>query len=372
MNFSILKDLNQVRQYENRWRSAIKNQGICCPFAGYDWITEYCKQILSSRNIFIGIYNEQDKFVMLPFYFENGEISLIGDRFFDYKDAIAQSNDIPDIASFLVNTKAHTIRLSNLREDALLYSLTKFNKDNNFLIIEKDLFNSPYLKIEGNNWEGYYNNLSRNSRDIIKRRIKKLASLGQVSFGYCKNRRELDEVINIMYEQHIKRRESLGQNKSLFLNSRNRIFFNTVCEKLFLDSNLYMFYLKLDEKIIATAFCFLGNDVLYYYIPTFDCGYKDCSPGRILLFNIIKFSFDSEFREFDFMIGEEDYKLHWNAELRKIREVVLFRRNLKGTISLVATSVFFAWEAILRLLGKTKLRTIKRTTLRIFYKTSKK
>lgn len=371
MNFLILKDLNQFQQYENQWRSVQINQNIHCPFAGYDWITEYCRYLLTDKELFISINFQQNKFIMLPFYVENkktGVISLIGNKFFDYRDALAGLSDIPGVIDFLLNTKAHTVRLPNLREDAFLFSLAKFNKNNKFHVLERDLFNSPYLRIEGKTWEEYYNNLSRNSKDVMKRKIKKLSFLGQVSFGYCKERSELKEVINTMYAQHIKRRKLLGQNRSLFLYSKNKDFINALCERLFLDSKLYMFYLKLNEKIIASALCFLENSALYYYIPTFDCDYKSCSPGRILLYHIIKFSFDNGFKEFDFMIGEEDYKLHWNTQARKIKEVILFRRNFKGGLSLFASRISFAWKGILGFLSKTKLRTVKRAAFKIFYK----
>lgn len=69
--------------------------------------------------------------------------------------------------------------------------------------------------------------------------------------------------------------------------------------------------LKLDDEIVACCYNFVHRNVMYYSMPAFADMYKQYSPGRLLLMDLIKGAFeDKSIREFNFMRSEYSYK-HW-------------------------------------------------------------
>ncbi len=56
----------------------------------------------------------------------------------------------------------------------------------------------------------------------------------------------------------------------------------------------------------------------YYWLPAFDAELRALSPGRILLHELLRSSHDADDREFDFLLGDEDYKWYYATHARVI------------------------------------------------------
>ena len=330
---------NDLDRYKALWVKAEQNHiATRHPFLDFDCFKIYAKHFLRNGQLKISIYEEKNKVVIFPMFYKQrvlGKIAFIGEKMFDYGDIIANSTEFFQATDFLEQGGICAAEFAKVREDSPLLSLVKALSSKNqkkWGVFITDSVKSPYLSLESKDWEGYFGSLKKNFRTDINRQIKRISSLGNLSFNYCKDAGEAKEIFDQMHKQHIKRREHLGQSRSIFLNEKVKLFYNELNQKLFSESKILLFYLKLNENIIAVAQCFLYDLCIYYYIPTFDVKYAQYSPGKILLYYIIKFSFENRVKEVDFMIGDEDYKLKWKAQTRQTKDIYFFKKNILGAM----------------------------------------
>lgn len=76
--------------------------------------------------------------------------------------------------------------------------------------------------------------------------------------------------------------------------------------------------LTLNEKPIAYSLVIKDENVAYWYLEGFDKDFKYYSPAKVLLYRMITHYQSRNFKEFNFMKGENEYKLWWAKDYRKI------------------------------------------------------
>jgi len=362
-------------KYRDIWLKGLDgHKGTRHPFLDFDWISTYCKHFLKHGKLGVTVCRDNDKIAILPFYYTYKgyqELNYIGKSLSDYGDIITNYSDLSWLKDVFIYNKADSVRLFNVRDDSPLLSeaeSTIFGDSGTYTIKVEDSVKSPYLNLNNKSWDDYFNTLDKKFRSDILRQIRRLTSLGGVKFECCKDVNQLPRILSIMYSQHIERREGLGQNRSIFLNNRIKDFYHEINEKLFLSSKLLLFYIKFNNNIIAVAECFLYDKNLYYYIPTFDLKFARYSPSKILLYYIIEYSFKHRLNELDFMIGDEDYKLRWRAEIRRTHNLSFFRNSVAGKVAFLDSRVNSLCKIIGRKLVNSRLKDIKQAMFKAFYK----
>ena len=312
------------------------------PFFTYEWFSIWWKYFQNKNRRLCVFFSTKE--TILPFYLEDRklykELCCLGRGLIDYEDGFGEDDSSHLLIDLLRGENADLISLIHIREDAPIFSSLKETDSkfyNDFKIILEKSVKSPFLRIKKwNNFEEYLRS-KKNLKTDIPRRIRRLSEKGELKFAYCASCNEIKYVLGTMYEQHIRRRQFLGQRKSIFTDSNVRDFFNEVSCAV---SNNRLFYLKLDRDIIAIAYCFQSQEKLYYYIPTFDLEYSNYSPGKVLLYFIIKYAFENNLKEIDFMIGEEDYKLRWNTDIRQTYNLyIYYRKKLTGKVLILVNQV---------------------------------
>lgn len=362
-------------KYRDIWLKGLDgHKGAKHPFLDFDWISTCCKHFLKHRRLGVTVCRDNDKIAILPFYYiykGYRELNYIGKGLSDYGDIITNYSDFSWLKDVFIYNKVDSIKLFNVRDDSPLLSEAEsaiFDDSDTYTIKVEDSVKSPYLNLDNKSWGDYFNSLDKKFRADILRQIKRLTSLGKLRFGCCDNIGQLTRILDVMYSQHIKRREYLGQNKSIFLNNNIKNFYDEINKKMFLNSKLLLFYLMFKNDIIAVAECFLYDKNLYYYIPTFDIKFTRYSPSKILLYHIVRYSFNHHLKEFDFMIGDEGYKLRWKTKIRQTHNISFFKNSFLGKIAFLNSKRQSFYGAIERRLIDTKLKDIKQKIFKVFYK----
>jgi len=375
MKIYTINTYKDLCEHKDIWLKALDNhKGEKHPFLDFDWVSTYCKHFLKDKKLCVTVCCHDDKIAILPFYYVYKgyrELNCIGKGLSDYTDIITNHNDLSWLKDVLIYNKVDSVKLFNVRDNSPLLSGEKrtiFNNSNRYTVVVEDSVKSPYLDLSSQNWNDYFNGLDKKFRSDILRQIKRLTSLGKVRFECCKDVNRLPRILNIMYNQHIERREDQGQNRSIFLNKRIKDFYHEINKEFFLDSKLLLFYLMFNNNIIAIAECFLYDKNLYYYIPTFDLKFARYSPSKVLLYYIIEYSFKHRLNELDFMIGDEDYKLRWNTEVRRTHNISLFRNNILGKIAFLNSKAYSLCKKIVGKLASSRLKNTKQAMFKVFYK----
>jgi len=137
---------------------------------------------------------------------------------------------------------------------------------------------------------------------------------GDLSFTVVKGHRKIEKHMKEFFSQHTERR-ALAGDTSLFLDESQRYFFSRLID-LIPQERIHFSVLRYNEIPIAYHFGFLYNDKLIWYKPTFNVEYAKHSPGEVLLFYLIKEAIEKKCNEFDFTIGNEEFKQRFSNKVR--------------------------------------------------------
>jgi CelD/BcsL family acetyltransferase involved in cellulose biosynthesis len=178
-------------------------------------------------------------------------------------------------------------------------------------------------------FEQVWETVAKNIRQQSERRYRKLGKLGQLTLHRFCNIREIQVGLNTLFEIHIRRWRLLG-GRSIFEASAKREFFKALAAALHGAGTLEFSELRLADKTVAMHFGFICGKKLFWYVPTFDPEFSRFSPGRLLLINLIRSACERGLREFDFLVGEEKYKLDWPVQIIRSYNLYFYNQTLRA------------------------------------------
>jgi CelD/BcsL family acetyltransferase involved in cellulose biosynthesis len=79
--------------------------------------------------------------------------------------------------------------------------------------------------------------------------------------------------------------------------------------------------LRAGDQLLAVHLGMLDEGRVYWWVPSYDTQYQRYAPGKILLELLIESSIQAGYREFDFLIGGEDYKWDYATHVRLVGEM---------------------------------------------------
>jgi CelD/BcsL family acetyltransferase involved in cellulose biosynthesis len=212
------------------------------------------------------------------------------------------------------------------------------SEDENALIIRSTIDEGKYVMSEETsyiNWyiedinytgEEYLRGRSKDVRNEVKRRRKRLEELGDIEFKVINgDDKEVEKYIDLYYQVYSnswKKGERIGPN------------FHRDLGRLAADKGwLRLGFLCLNGVPIASQFRIVFKDYCYFLKTAYDDAYKKYGLGTIILAEMIKYLIDSEgIRKIDFGPGDESYKSYWASGKREMKRILLFNRSFKGNL----------------------------------------
>lgn len=171
----------------------------------------------------------------------------------------------------------------------------------------------PVIETTGE-WEQYLATRKKRFRANLRRAEKRVRSQGEVAV-----RREVASkaLLSEMFEVERASWKWRHGNAYLFAEERRRFL-----EMVLLDGSARheVWTLRLDGCMAAFAIIFTDAATRYYYLPSFRESHPDA--GTWLLAEIVRESFSGSVTEFDFLAGDERYKLAWAHRERSVYQVI--------------------------------------------------
>ena len=90
---------------------------------------------------------------------------------------------------------------------------------------------------------------------------------------------------------------------------------------------LYVALLELGDQPVAFQFGFRCGDKLWDYAKAYDRSFSRFAPGTLLLLALLDYGFGRGFREYDFLRGEEPYKMIWGTGCQRRLRVLIWNRR---------------------------------------------
>ncbi len=224
----------------------------------------------------------------------------------------------------------------HLWDEVLLTQLTDASP--NFASIRKEtdrggydvetetLIACPYVDT-GTDFDTYYKGLRTNLKHDVARKLRRLAEQGLEPDFEVVTRVD-DAVLLELQELNRKRFEATG-HRSFFLRE-DRFAFLRELAAVFSERQWWLLFLfRIKGRLVAYHLCFVYNGTVYNWNTSYDLEYSQYSLGKILLKPVLQFCFEKGYRVFDFMAGDEDYKLKWTGKMTTNYQIAVRRRNLK-------------------------------------------
>ena len=265
------------------------------------------------------------------------KLTFVGDGLTDYHDLLIADDKreaiVRAILKFVVNGRKDwdVVHLRNIRADSPnLPILRDTLRETSLNVLERVNIRSPYIAMD-RSWADYCNSLGKNIRSDIRRRLNRLAKAGKAEFVRLHDVDDVMDTLDVIKSIHVKCRAARGE--SSWYRDEDRARFVSLILKRFGDRKwLDMVFLKLNGRVIAYYLGFVYDHIVYFWNTGFDPEFSRLSPGKLLLHYWIKDSFAQGCREFDFMVGEEPYKLQWTNPVRPNHELFVFRNTTRARL----------------------------------------
>lgn len=157
----------------------------------------------------------------------------------------------------------------------------------------------------------------KNSRSFSNRTANKIKKLEteteKIQYVFKMSKEPAIDAIEKILEWKSKQYQTTNV-PNLFAIKKNRDFiYNLFKTEILVVSGLYI-----GQKLIAAHAGFIHNHIFYYLLPTYDPEFKYYGPGIGLLEYMIEQSYHSKCEEFDFLLGDEEYKYFYANHIRVI------------------------------------------------------
>jgi CelD/BcsL family acetyltransferase involved in cellulose biosynthesis len=196
-------------------------------------------------------------------------------------------------------------------------------------LVREVRWRSPYLALPSH-FDLYLAARSRNFRKTLRRKRLRLGAQGPVTFDL--NAAAADPIGALSRAAFVCGRSWKGAyGTGLLLQPKIRRFL----ERLVTDpgAGAYLAEMRVGPSPVAYELGFCMDNKIWSYDGAYDRAWGHGSPGLLLTAEIIRNACSRGISEYDFMRGEEGYKMMWTAACRDEMEYVLDSGTMRGAIA---------------------------------------
>jgi CelD/BcsL family acetyltransferase involved in cellulose biosynthesis len=182
-------------------------------------------------------------------------------------------------------------------------------------------------------FEEFVQRLGQTTRGEFRRKRRRLLrEVKDVRFGVVKDEVELAEVFEAMVRLHQARWNRQGE-AGIFA-SRAFTEFHRAATRIGLARGaLRLYYIRIGPDVGASYYCYRLGERVFYYAGGFDERFRTHSVGIQLLAHAIEQSILEGAKDFDFLQGDEEYKLHWSNGTRDNWRVTVAAPHWRGRLA---------------------------------------
>ncbi|MEP0325115.1 GNAT family N-acetyltransferase [Bauldia litoralis] len=169
-------------------------------------------------------------------------------------------------------------------------------------------------------WDTYYRS-KRNSSSRRHDRLKweKMERIGPAAAIDAETPADVRRVLSALFVQ---KDQSLaaGGIPPYFADTNVRAFYDALAMKAYPAGLSHVSAIESNGDVVAANWGLIRGDRYYYVMTSYDGGpVSRHSPGRALMRHLMRWSIDRGLTEFDFTVGDEDFKTHWCEENEYLR-----------------------------------------------------
>lgn len=246
----------------------------------------------------------------------------------DYLDLLAPQEQLPDFIEMLLdyleeapNPPWKALDLYNLAEDSPTLPVLKAAAEKRgWTYSQEQLQPCPYIPLPGD-WEAYLAGIDKKQRHEIRRKMRRAEEADPPARWYivddaARLDAEIEDFMALM---------NMDAEKAGFLTDVMRTQLKQSVHAAFQAGWLQLAFLEIGNQKVAGYLNFDFANHIWVYNSGLNFGYRELSPGWVLLGHLLKWANENKRRAFDFMRGDEDYKYRFGGISRYVVRAVIRR-----------------------------------------------
>jgi CelD/BcsL family acetyltransferase involved in cellulose biosynthesis len=307
------------------WDALLAAARLRSPFLSWTWQHHWAAAFVPDRRLDVRRVVDADGALVavLPLYeAEPGVLELIGGAdVSDYLDLLARADQEDEAWSALLQSRAaerarwvlHAVPAASPTV-RLLPALARSCSLTATVELEE---RCPVLDLPAS-WDAYLASLSGKHRHELTRKIRRFER--EVPDGrVVAVHRAADVAARLGDFLALHRASRVGKAK--FMDERMEAFFRAALPALAARDGVRLWFLEAGGEAIASFICLEWDDTIGLYNSGFAPARAALSPGLVLLSHLIRDALTRGRRRFDFLRGEERYKLEFEPQLEDVHRV---------------------------------------------------
>jgi CelD/BcsL family acetyltransferase involved in cellulose biosynthesis len=281
-----------------------------CPFVLPPWLNAWWKVFGRDAEPLVAVVRQDEAIVgIAPLMLQDKVVRFLGGSdVCDYFDCavVPGKEDLffASLVGYLSSQGLKDLDLGPARPDAIVQKL--FSESGPFSSIECDNRRED-ISVELDlpaTWDEFLGSLNGKQRHELRRKLRRLHESGPVRFRLVDDMTQIPEAVETFLAIFTMNRK----DKAEFMTGRMASFFRSLSFALAEEGLLRLFFLDVDQRPVASVFCFDHQGTRYLYNSGYDDGYQEISVGLMSKVLSLKAAIDEGLRTYDFLKGSEEYK----------------------------------------------------------------
>ncbi len=318
MEYKIIRDEQGFLAEKEMWNGICNSMVDATPFQTWEWNYIWWKNNEPADSLYvIKAYEGKTVFGYAPIVVKNNTAEFIGCRDMDYGLFVVAKNRINIIQGFLevlLNNKIQLWLQEMPSRSSQLHIIQKFF-DKRKMVLYKRTTRASYVDIHlYQSFEEYFKLLSQSMRNkTIKTGLKKGLVIQKEVIS--------DALFNDITAVYTNRQDVRGGAPDISWS------FNVIRQMN--ENGLADVYVaRNQDEAVGFLVSLKYNKSNYIWLVAFKMEYRDCFPGQLLFYSVIKDGFEHKDEKVDFMRGDYDFKMRWECALDTNYSVYVYNRFL--------------------------------------------
>ena len=309
ISLDVLGSTERLNAFEPEWQGFLQRIGATVPFQTPEWLLTWWKHFGGSEpRVFVFRRNAQIAGVIPCFLHEwksRRQMTLMGSGISDYLDPVIE----PRNCQAIMETLTAYLRQS---EEWDVLDWQDLSGGTPLAAVGDVAQDTPCNEVKlAPDFDTFLASRPSHLKKNLRYYERKASGMGNIEFSVSEQADP--KLIATLIEQHSARWREAGQPGTIAANGMSA-FLQEVTTVLAKRNMLRIFTLTFDAAVVAIVFALRMGEALFSYLTAFDPAYKQYSFGHELLSRAFQYAHENGYRRWDFLRGDEQYKVAWGAQ----------------------------------------------------------
>ena len=292
------------------WRDSANRLNWDCVFVLPGWLKAWWQAFGGDRSPYLCSIRRRGELIgVAPLVVEGQAARLMGDTdVCDFQDVVVvpgrEKAFFDTLFDHLEKQGIRQLDLEAVRADSTLYRyLVPAAADQSFAADCQAVDAAMVLDLPAS-WEAYLLQLTGKQRHEVRRKFRRLEEAGRTALRTVDDVTEVSSAMDTFLMLFKKNRT----DKAHFMTDQMASFFHALATELASTRILKLYFLMLDNGVVAAVMCFDHDETFHLYNNGYDEKYHSLSVGLLSKLFTLKESIRLGKRRYDFLKGTEVYK----------------------------------------------------------------